>query len=298
MTFHHGSRCAAAIAAFALASMPFVPRAHAGAGADLLYGVTETGQLVSFLSNQPDTFLNGVAIQGLQANETVVGIDFRPQTGELFAVGSFSNLYTINVNTGMVSLVGSGPFANTLNGSAFGYDFNPTIDRSRVVSNARQNIVLNPFDGTSTGATNLFYGPGDPNEGVNPNVVHTAYTNSFRGATTTVQYSIDSGLDMVATLANNAGTLATVGSLGVDISDIGGFDIAATGRAWGAFFSIDDGRSGLYRVNLNTGKARFIGEFHGGSTLTALSAVTPVPAPAAACLLGFASLLGRRSRRR
>ena len=43
----------------------------------------------------------------------------------------------------------------------------------------------------------LAYAAGDPNAGANPNVVGSAYTNNFAGATTTTLYGIDSDLDIL-----------------------------------------------------------------------------------------------------
>ena len=43
-------------------------------------------------------------------------------------------------------------------------------------------MVINPITGAvQLVATNLFYGPADPNFGVAPNAVDSAYTNNFPG---------------------------------------------------------------------------------------------------------------------
>jgi hypothetical protein len=155
------------------------------ANAELIFGIDDSsGQsLVSFDSSSPASFLTGVAISGLQPNETIKGIDFRPSTNELFALGSSSRLYILDPSTGAASEVPPpGPFAPTLGGTNFGFDFNPVIDRIRVVSNTKNNYVLNPNDGTATGVTELFFGAGDPNSGVNPNVSFSAYTNNVNPA--------------------------------------------------------------------------------------------------------------------
>lgn len=263
---------------------------------DVVYAVTSNQTLISFNANQPSTILSGVAISGLAQNERIHGIDFRPATGELYALGSFSNLYRLNLNTGMVSQVGAGSFAPALNGSSFGFDFNPTIDRIRVVSEADQNLVLNPNDGSATQVTPLFYAAGDPNAGVNPNVVGSAYTNNFLGATTSQLFGVDTNLDMLVKQANSAGTLETVGGLGFDVNDTLSFDISgATGIA---YMTIQDtllSRSTFWTVNLNTGQAMMVGEIGGGSLITGMAVI---PSPAAASVLLGAGLLGANRRRR
>jgi hypothetical protein len=72
------------------------------------------------------------------------------------------------------------------------------VDRIRVVSDVDQNLRLNPDTGAVIVDTPLAYKSGDPNFGKNANVVHAAYTNSFKGATTTTLYVLDTGLDVLA----------------------------------------------------------------------------------------------------
>ena len=155
-------------------------------------------------------------ISGLQQNESILGIDFRPLNGQLYGLGSTSRLYTINTSSGVATAVG-GQFSTLLSGFSFGFDFNPMVDAIRVVSETNQNLVINPNTGAVQAvATNLFYGPADPNFGVDPNVVDSAYTNNFPGAGSTQLYGIDTGLDILVTQANSAGTLGTVGPLGCE----------------------------------------------------------------------------------
>ena len=67
----------------------------------LVYAVTTANNLISFDIATPGTLQSNVAITGLQAGENVLGIDFRPVfTKQLYALGSTSRLYTINLTTG------------------------------------------------------------------------------------------------------------------------------------------------------------------------------------------------------
>lgn len=269
--------------------------AGAASAGELIYGITENQTLVSFDSTTPNAILSGVAVWGMESNERVRGLDFRPATNELYALGSFSNLYKLNAMTGMAMRVGAGHFADTLNGSSFGFDFNPVIDRIRVTSEADQNLVLHPDLGTSTNATALFYGMGDMNEGKNPNVVGSAYTNSKKGAMSTQLYGIDSGLDVLVKQANSAGTLTTVGSLGVDLNDQVGFDISGlTGIAYASVQDANLGQSTFWKIDLNTGAATMIGAIGGGAQV---GGITVVPAPGALAALGGVGVLALRRRR-
>jgi len=225
----------------------------ANVNAATIYGVTATNQLVSFNSATPGTLATIGAISGLQPGENVLGIDFRPATGQLYALGSASRLYRINTATGAATQVGTAG-AFTLSGTDFGFDFNPTVDRIRVVSNSGQNLRLNPNDGTLA-ATDGTLNPGTPN------VTAAAYTNSFAGATATTLYDIDSGSDTLY-IQNppNGGTLVPVGALGVNVTDSNGFDIAAgSNNALAALQVNGETTSKLFSINLSTGAASFVG---------------------------------------
>jgi hypothetical protein len=288
--------------------------------AETIYGITEVGnRLISFDSATPTALSSGVAVTGLASGEDLVGIDFRPNaltpggagpnapapgTGTLFALGSQSNLYTVDLASGAATRVGSGFGTPALNGADFSFDFNPTIDRIRSVADTNVNIVLNPNSGTSAGFTNVFYTAGDPNAGNDPNIVHSAYTNSFVGSTSTQLYGIDAGLDILVTQANNLGTLATVGQLGADVTSLGGFDISGTsGIAYLVALVAGSNRSTLWTVDLATGAASYVAfapdasAIGGGTRLSAIS-VAPIPEPGTALLMGFglALLASRRSR--
>ena len=120
------------------------------AEAEILTGLTSTGNLVTFDSATPGTISASVAITGLQAGETLLGIDRRPANGLLYGLGSTSRVYTINTTTGVAALVGPTPFSPALSGIAFGFDFNPVPDRIRVVSTDMTNFRLNPNTGALT----------------------------------------------------------------------------------------------------------------------------------------------------
>ena len=242
--------------------------------AQTAYAVTSANQLVSFNVSTPGTLGAPIAITGLQGGEQVLAIDARPSSGHVFALGSTSRIYIVSTTTGATAQVG--PSAQfVLGGTAFGFDFNPTVDRIRVVSDADQNLRLNPFTGLAVTDITLAYAAGDVNAGQNPNVQGSAYTNNFPGALTTVLYGIDVGRDALVTQnPPNAGTLNTVGSLGVDATAVLGFDILSVGGGNVAYALLQvGGVSGMYLINLATGAAALIGNLPGGTTVTGLAVV-------------------------
>jgi hypothetical protein len=225
-----------------------------------IFAITNTNNLLRFSSASPGTVSGVVAITGLQTGETILGIDFRPASGQLYALGSTSRLYTIDSTTGAATVVSASPFATALSGTSFGFDVNPVADRLRVVSDADQNLRLNPNNGALAALDSpLAYAAADLNAGANPNIVGAAYSNNFAGATSTTLYVLDSNLDILG-IQNppNSGMLNTVGLLGVDTSAEVGFDIAP--RSGTALASLTVGGSAqLYTINLTTGAANLIG---------------------------------------
>ena len=140
------------------------------------------------------------------------------------------------------------------------------------------------MDGTLT------YAAGDAGASATPRVVGSAYTNSVAGATTTTLFDIDAGRDFLA-IQNppNNGTLVSVGALGVDVGDNAGFDISAVdGVAYAALQVAPSVSSGLYRIDLTTGRATVVGRIGGGAVLRALAAAGTAPADTTAPTLGVA----------
>src|SRR3954453_1642401 len=174
----------------------FVAAAAAGlfattvaAPAALIYGLSTNNNVFTFDSATPSTIQSGVFVTGLQQNEQLLNLDFRPN-GQLVGLGSSNRLYSINTATGAATAIGSG-FTPALNGNAFGYDVNPVVDRVRVTSDADSNFRLDPNTGALAATdTNLAYAAGDTNVGQDPSVVGLAYTNPAAGLPTL--YGIDS----------------------------------------------------------------------------------------------------------
>lgn len=220
-----------------------------------VYGVTSSNQLIRFNSSSPANVTTVGAISGLQS-ETVLGIDFRPATGELFALTTGNRLYVIDKNTAAASAPRS--LSVALAGTSFGVDFNPTVDRLRIVSNTGQNLRVDPSNGVAI-TDGVLNGGATGAEAA-------AYTNSFNGATATTLYDISSTTDTLYTQnPPNNGTLVAVGAIGVDVNAINGFDIFSGDST--ALAALTTGTaSNLYTINLTTGAASLLGPIGGGQT--------------------------------
>lgn len=273
------------------------------AKAELVYGITFDNNLFSFDSATPNVINTGVYVSGLQTNEFIQTIDFRPLTGQLYALGSTNRVYTIDTATAVATAVG-GPFTPALNGAAYGMDFNPTVDRIRVHSNANQNLRLFPATGLVAATDpNLYYAAADPGAGLDPNIVATAYTNNDTDPTTGTQlYSIDSVRDTLNLHSLGAGDpagsfaqMATVGTLRnaagatIPFGDYSGMDISPSGTA----FVHWNNASGLFgTVDLATGIVTTTGTMGGGLLVRDIAVV--IPEPTSLALLGVAGLVARR----
>jgi truncated hemoglobin YjbI len=242
----------------------------AGPGCSAMaFGLTTDNKLVKFDVTKPADVSTPMAFTGLAASETVLAITVRPKTGKLFALGSTSRLYEVNTATGAVTQVGTGVFATLISGAAFGFDFNPTVDRIRVTSDTEQSLRLHPDMGTLAAADTALAPAG--------NVVAVSYTNSRDGATMTTLFGIDSATDKLIRIGGpdgvpspNTGAITDVGQLGFDTSANVGFDIRAPMNIGYAVLEVA-GKSALFTVNLSTGAASKVGDLGGSVVLRSIA---------------------------
>ena len=234
----------------------------------------------------------GPRVTGLTGDDTgLVGIDFRPQDGKLYGVGNAGGIYTL-ASDGVATKVSQ--LGVALVGESFGVDFNPAADRLRVISDTGQNLRHNVNAGGITIADgSLVYGPsattagngttGGTSTGGTPavDVTGAAYTNNdadgapaaagqpANGNTGTTLYDLDTAKDqLVVQNPPNAGSLVAVGLLGVDTTDVVGFDVysplgpdnkAVPGADKAVAVLTVGGASGLYSISLATGAATALG---------------------------------------
>ena len=216
------------------------------------YAIDATNMLQIFNPSKPEPVSK--AITGLQNGEGILGIDFRPLNGQLYALGSSSRIYTINLGTGAATQVGSGILSTPLIGTEFGFDFNPTVDRIRVVSDMGQNLRLNPIDGT-VAAVDGIINPGTPA------LSSAAYTDNFAGATTTSLFVVDHNTDKLYLQSPpNAGTLVERGALGINITSSNGFDIGSKSQIAYLVASVGS-ETKIYTVNTTNGSATAISSY-------------------------------------
>src|SRR5262245_47391009 len=237
-----------------------------------LFAVADGNVLVRFSSAAPETITAIALVTGLGRGESIVGIDFRPATGELYGFGMIEHfdtdtaqLYRIEPTTAVATPVGD-PLTVT-HGDAWGFAFNPLVDRIRVVNDADANLRLNPVTGAPAFDTDL-----------NPTgarIEAIAYTGLPGDAATTL-YALGYAHDTLYTVnPPNAGVLTAVGVTGI-LSEFNtiGFDIdGTTGAAYATVFA--SGVNALYTVDLATGGVTIVGTVGNGALRLPSLAIAP-----------------------
>ncbi len=240
-----------------------------------VFALTTDNHLVSFKPLTPGTIDSDVAISGLAGGEGIVGIDFRPADGALYAVTDLGRVYTLDITTGALAngatlvanpLDSTAPFTG-LSGTRFGIDFGAADGVLRIQSETGQNLRVNLADYTviTDGTASI--------SGVTPQIVAAAMTNPYAGATSSLQYSIDAASNSLLRQTSVNGTQALVGILTVGgapatFQTDGGFDIAGAenGLPVAALLPTGATQSVLYRVSLANGALTSLGAIGASGT--------------------------------
>jgi hypothetical protein len=220
-------------------------------------------ELIRFHSSTPQTIRGSAPITGLQAGETILGIDVRPANGQVYGVGSTSRLYRINAITGAALAVGL-PFSPALSGTRFGVDFDPTNDRLRVVSDNEQNLSVDADTGVATAQT--------PLNGFGGSISSAAFSSNVDGAQFPTMFIIDPLAGRLGSLSSpDDGTVTNLASLGIPVLFTEAhFDISTYDD--GGFAALNPNNdAGLYTIDLLSGQARLIGSIGTGAAVTGLA---------------------------
>jgi len=264
---------AAAAAVLAASTVIFLGNTGgAAAAAPVLpaFGLVGNGMTMSaFKTNTPGQLDWVSDITGFAGCDTrLVGVDIRPSNGVLYGVGNCGGIYTVPnapASDGMMYLAKVGQLGVALEGTSFGVDFNPAVDRLRIVSDTGQNLRHDV-----TGNSTIKDMPLTLNGAPATAVTAAAYTNNDNNAdTATTLFDIDTFNDQVAIQAPaNNGTLNPTGKLGVAAGSNAGADIFAdlsngktvTNTAFATLLP-SGGRQSFYMVDVLTGVATLVGTF-------------------------------------
>ncbi len=197
---------------------------------------------------------------GIPVNQDFVGIDVRPtgpKAGGLYGLTRNGNVFVIDPRNGAARFVSRLNVA--LVGNSFGVDFNPEVDRLRVISDQDQNLRANVDTGATLVDGRIRYAQGDRNQGRNPVATGAGYTYAPFSTQTpppgdTTLYDIETGSDFLTVQAPpNNGTLNSVGSLNRNVGPRVGFDVAGKDDYDGYGLFQEGSRARLYEVDLRDG---------------------------------------------
>lgn len=259
---------AAALLAACATTEPLGPPAK-----EEIVAVTVSNQLLRFNAGQPQAVRDKKPLTGLRAGEKLLGIDYRVARGELYALGASGQLYKIDVAKAAATPVGSG-VALPAGGADWGVDFNPTVDRIRVVSSNGVNLRLHPDTGALVATDgNLVYA-----DGQTAAIVAAGYTYNKTDDKITTNYALDGAAGTLVhqgtkegvtpAVSPNTGRIFSVGSLGVGPFAHATFDISdVSNTAYAGLRAAGATATRWHQVDLGTGKARFIGTVGGGEAL-------------------------------
>ena len=243
-------------------------------------GLTQNGRLVTFDANDPGDASAPQKVSGIAEGFQLVAIDYRPATDGIYGVAVDGSRYQLYSITGTTATPVGTPFPIA---GAVSIDFNPTVDRLRIVSTENTNLRVNPDTGAVIVDTPLSYS--DENAGTDPSVAGVAYTNNDTDpATATMLFDLEATLGLLAQQVNaNGGTLEDRFDIAPRFGDKSCFDIYTEGATNVGLVSIfDKGRTTLYTLNVATGALAPAGQTTGnGSTISTKPHVIDIAIPTA-----------------
>ena len=239
--------------------------------------VSSCNRLIAFHVYRCPRVLYSLSVRGLQPTERILGLSADGFTGIIYALGCESHLYTLDIFTGALTMIGDGAFTPALDGDAFGMGFDPVNRNLRVISNTGQNLILNPTTGAATAATPI---PDDAS------IVGIAFTNNT--ATTpanTLAFTLQNvteapaGIHLNIQFPLDAGTQIPVGRLLPSLQSLaGGFDIVGGGpsccdppNVGFAIFNVAPDASALYEIDLLKPTVTCLGRVPASSTINAFT---------------------------
>ena len=220
------------------------------------FAIDATNRLLRFTTTTSTTY----AVRGtvsLPGGARVLGMDFRPTTGDLVALGNDGKLYVIGTADAKVtplSTLAPAPGDTYTTAAAafpatgfFAINFDPVTDRLRVLGSNNINLSVDADSGSVRSDAIL----GRPRF----DITGLAFDNE----TTPVLYGIDSTNNRLFSIDNDstdvdAGLLTQIANLAVDVSAINGFDIVGSGTAAEALLAtvdLTDNRVKLYTQALS-----------------------------------------------
>lgn len=229
---------------------------------DVLAVTADNACLVRFSLSDPSTVL---AVGSLDVAGSVVGLDFRPASGELYALTDMGQLVLVDPMTAETTLVTAS--IGELTGARYDIDFNPAANALRLISDGRQNFRMGSPALVENAQQQALV---DGTFGYLQGVVATAYTNVNPGQEGTQMFVISADSRTFFQQNPNVGLLTRIGALfpNAESVDVKGYNVFTTEGGMNEHYAVFevDGNVGLYGINPAT---------------AATTLIKPLPAPEA-----------------
>ena len=196
---------------------------------ELGIAVAANGDVLAFNTENPEATTKLFTLPSDVPAATVVGMDFRPKTDEAYVLlrSAADVVQLVKVDSDGTATPVGGPIPVDGASTAFAIDFDPTSDRIRIITDADDNLEVDPDTGAVLATDpDLTAGTGDPA------VAGVAYTRNFdqtglaAGDRATTLFGIDFEDNSLLTIASDTGAVTDRGALGVDVTTQVSFDIA------------------------------------------------------------------------
>lgn len=259
---------------------------------EMIVAVTADNKLIRFNGGQPQRIQSSLTLKGLKAGEQVLGIDFRVARNQLYLLASSGQLYRVKLADASLEPIGA-PVGLPASGGQWGFDFNPTVDRIRVVHETGANLRRHPDNGSQVdgnpglgglqGDGTLIFDASDANANKPVRIGGAGYTYNKQDEKLTTNYAIDLAQGLLVTqgtkegvapgVSPNTGRLFTVGPLGIRPERLQ-FDISDVNNA--AYIAVDEAAGdAVYRVDLMSGKATRVARIGAGGVQLRGMAIEP-----------------------
>ena len=195
------------------------------------------------------------------ADGALLSVALRPADGKLYGLTGKGHLVTIDLATGMATQVAKLDKMLEL-GPRTTINFNPVVDRLRVVSSNGGNWRIHPDTGAVTADGGLKYAPDSVYTASAPVVTTGAYSNHFAGTKETALYTLDTKLGLMnVQMPPNDGVQQPRGRLNVAVPANAGFDILADGQGGNTGWVVAGGA--LHSIDIKTGQVMTLGRIAG-----------------------------------
>jgi hypothetical protein len=238
-------------------------------GEDLMLVLDSRNRVILVDTANASVGLARTHLTGLRAGESLVSMDARPGTGEVFAVTTRARLVEVDLSGGVVRGVGE-RFLTHLGGRPSAADFEPGSGKLVVVTargtalridvDTGKVVDEDPVEPGVQVLPRMHYGAGDALAGGFSSVRTIAHTRNLPGAAGSVLYGYDGGFGaLFRPSADGTMSRGSEGEQDLESYGIASIDVlSARGRDW-AYAATGFSDPSLYRLVLKTGNSNYYG---------------------------------------